>query len=173
MFSHILGTIALISILLSLTLVFAWIQDFNKINTIKIKLGEITNYVASEIISVSALSNLGEISGTNNYYYVKLDIPKTIEGYAYNLTIIKQNGKYYLKAYLTLKTWVSTQTELSFSEGGYIEPLYSGKGEIDNTGIFYSSEIQSSVVEPLIICFNCTLANPSNSNLCISLGYRG
>ncbi len=151
--------------MISLILVFTWLQEFNKINTIKTKLREVANYVASEIISLSALYNLGESS--NTYYYVKLSIPRDIDGYAYNLTIEKQNGKYYLKAYLNLKTWVSTQVELSFSEGGHIVLNYDEKGEIDNTGIFYAYEISSAYKEPLIVCFS------DQDKLHVSLGYRG
>lgn len=164
-FSHILGTIALIGIMTSTILLYSSILIYSKFIITKTMLSEVANYIASEITDVGVIYSLGSNVG----FYRKLYIPKSVGGHGYAMEIVQEGDDYYLKVYLETIKWVMVKVKIGAVSDDIIynsdaSSVY--ETELLSRTIAYSGLIYSGIKNPVILCIR-----EDNGKVLISLGW--
>lgn len=136
---HIIGTVALIGLVVSLALAYQIIVSSVESSVIKTQLSQAAEYVSMSLANIISLTDFtyGILDTSLTPVVKRLDLPKTIGGKPYNLTIVKDD-KYYVyieiigKSYLhsTSPIAVSTQRVVILTGGDmeYAEDLLRGSG---------------------------------------------
>lgn len=165
-FSHILGTIALIGIMTSTVLLYSSILVYSKFTIAKTMLSEIANYVASEITDTGVLYNLGANTG----FFRRLYIPKGVQGQGYTIEIVQEPDGFYLEVYLDTAKWVKAKVKIGTTQPSDIEynTDVSTISEVILSGriIKYSGLIYSGIKNPVVVCIR-----KDNDKVFISLGW--
>lgn len=165
-FSHILGTIALIGIMTSTILLYSSILIYSKFTIAKTMLSEVANYIASEITDTGVLYNLGANTG----FFRRLYIPKGVEGQGCTIEMVQEPDGYYLEVYLDTAKWVRAKVKIGTTLPGNIEynTDISAVYEITLSGktVAYSGLIYSGIKNPVIVCIK-----KNDGKVLISLGW--
>lgn len=95
---HIIGTVALIALTISLALAYQIVVSYVEENVIRAQLSQTAEYVSMSIAHIISLTEFtyGMLETTIPATKL-LNLPETIRGRAYNLTIVEKNGKYYVQ----------------------------------------------------------------------------
>jgi len=82
-FTHLMGTLALLSVLVILTGIFTAVFFFSQLTVQRIRVTEVAESVARELVELASVHTLG--GGPLTYMYIT--VPPTIYGQAYNITL--------------------------------------------------------------------------------------
>lgn len=95
---HIIGTVALIGLVVSLALAYQIVTSSVESSTIKTQLSQIAEYVSMNLANVISLTDFtyGILDTSLGPVTKRLDLPQTIGGKPYNLTILRGDGGCYV-----------------------------------------------------------------------------
>jgi len=146
-YSHLWGTIAMISVFLSITLYFFGLQEFFLTDVLKIRLQEICDDVST---SLTELIELKIASNSTGFTVKSLDIPTGIKEKGYYLEIkVDNNNRIYIYARTLTYPYIESTSKLLIKHSSYVSVL--SPGEYNN--IVVEDVLFSGVNNPIIIVF--------------------
>lgn len=115
---HIIGTVALMGLVLSLALAYQIVISSVEASVIKTQLSQTAEYVSMNLANVISLTDFtyGILDTTLSPVTKRLDLPKTIGGKPYNLTIVRSDAGCYVyveiigRSYLHATSLISTKS---------------------------------------------------------------
>lgn len=95
---HVIGTVALIGLVVALALAYQMIVGNVEESIIKTQLSQTAEYVSMQLANVISLTDFtyGILDTTLSPVTKGLKLPETIRGKPYNLTILRSDGVYYV-----------------------------------------------------------------------------
>ncbi|MCD6529291.1 hypothetical protein J7L06_03270 [Candidatus Bathyarchaeota archaeon] len=126
--SHVIGTAALISLFLIVTVYHAYSYSMIQNGVIESQLEEIAGYISSNIVQLVSLTTL---SDEDQFLIKEFKIPKYVADSLYQVTIeryvdpISQEEVFRVRVYLISKSSTYGVSYLPWSEGGSIH-IYNG-----------------------------------------------
>jgi len=88
-FSHLMGTLALLGLLFVVTSAFLGLQYYTTLQIQQVRLNEVSKAATREIVEMVSLFTLGG----GDFSYMYLTLPGALGGQGYNLTLV-QEGKF-------------------------------------------------------------------------------
>lgn len=95
---HIIGTVALIGLVVSLALAYQIIVGNVEDSIVKTQLSQTAEYISMQLANVISLTDFtyGILDTTLSPVTKSLKLPETIRGRPYNLTIVRSDEEYYV-----------------------------------------------------------------------------
>jgi hypothetical protein len=124
--SHIIGTIAIIAVVIGATLAYTIITSYAEANVLKTQLTQIAENISLNLVEIISLTNFGNVF-TNETMMKTLNLPTDLANRAYFIQLIADTQGYYVQTELVVRTDItakspiplnSTQTQLVIMTNG-------------------------------------------------------
>ena len=131
-FSHLIGTLTLIGIMVLIVATFVAVQFLIESSLQELRLSEVAESIAREIVELSSIYTLGNSPLT----YMYLDIPKTLRGQGYTIQLQDLgNGRFIVSVSLQVYRQICVVVVPNFGE----QAVHVVDGEIWLTNNLYVS----------------------------------
>lgn len=152
---HVMGTVILLGLLAIVVLYSQNIQFSHFHEATEAQLKDISGYVSSELISIS---DLASSSGSPQFLYKVISIPKSVNGEGYSIEIVNRNGIYGILVYLDRYSHIYGFTPLFFNITEGVSLVENGVININsNTRIVIVDRLYSGTRKPVVwVRFNGT-----------------
>ena len=160
---HVIGTVMLLGLL---GIVTFYVNDLNlhtRLDTARVQLRDVSEYVSSEIIS---LINIAYIGHNSTVIYHELNIPREVNGFGYVITLVKKGDIWVVRTYLDMYPSVKADSYLYLSEGVNISIVSNRIPLNSNDTIITDNKIYSGVEHPVVWC------RIDGMNITIGIGKR-
>lgn len=145
---HIIGTVALISIVISASLFYTIFTSFVQDDNRQKELGQISENVAMNIAEMINIVKFETFSSNFGNYTVKIiDLPTEVGGQPYKIQLINVLGQMQVHSFLSNRESISANSTIPFNSGGSSIVLnttltvYQIQTGVDNTKIDCSGMI--------------------------------
>jgi len=145
--SHVIGTVAIIAIVIGATLAYTIITSYAEANVLKTQLTQIAENISLNLVETIALTNFGNVL-TNETIMKTLNLPTDLANRAYFIQLITDGQGYYVQTQLVVRTDItatspiplnSTQTQLIIvtNSTGTLQVRQGDQGTIQYTPLIY------------------------------------
>ncbi|MEM1998032.1 MAG: hypothetical protein QXU02_04350 [Candidatus Bathyarchaeia archaeon] len=140
---HIIGTVALIGLAISLALAYQIVVGYVEENAIKTQLNQIAEYVSMSITNTISLTDFtyGALS-TSEAVSKRLNLPLDLGGKPYNITIVERGGRYYVHASVVGRKDLYAESPITASSTQRIQ-IFTG-------GDLPEGLLEGSNIEPMV-----------------------
>jgi hypothetical protein len=142
---HIIGTVALIGLVISAGLFYTIFTSFVQDDNIKKQLGQISETVALNLVE---MINLIKFSKYSSDYMIKIiDLPTDVGGRSYQIRLANDANRLYVHTFLTTQQTVSANSTIPYNSGDIPlklntkETIYNIHVGVDNLKIACSRTI--------------------------------
>jgi hypothetical protein len=142
---HIIGTVALIGLVISAGLFYTIFTSFVQDDNRKKELGQISENVA---LNLEEMINLIKFSKYSSDYMIKIiDLPTDVGGRSYQIQLVNDTNRLYVHTFLTTQQTVSADSTIPYNSGDIplklntTETIYNINIGVDNLKIACSGTI--------------------------------
>jgi len=142
---HIIGTVALIGLVISTGLFYAVFTSFVQDENRKKVLGQISENVA---LNIEEMINLGKFSKYSSDYLIKIiDLPTDVGGKAYKIQLVNESNRLFVHTFLATQQTLNANSTIPYNSGeiplkwNTTDTLYEITVGVDNLKIACSGTI--------------------------------
>ena len=109
--SHVIGTVAIIAIVIGATLAYTIITTYAEANILKTQLTQIAENISLNLVEIIALTNFGNVQ-TNETIMKTLNLPTDLANRAYFIELIADGQGYYVQTELVVRTDITAKSSI-------------------------------------------------------------
>jgi len=166
--AHIIGTAALIALVISVTLAYQIVVDYVETNVLKAQLKQIAEYVSMNLVNIITLTEFayGDVS-TSTVMSKSLKLPKDISGKTYRVRLVNEGGNCYVQAELITRTDLTAKSSIPLNSAKTRVIIVTGEIQLPDDSITPSSVVYGGNPNIVVWCWK-----NSSSSMCAGIGLR-
>ena len=166
--AHIIGTAALIALVMSVTLAYQIIVGFVETNVLKAQLKQVAEYASMNLVNLITLTEFayGDIS-TLTVMTKSLKLPEDLGGNPYRVRLVNEGGNYYVQAELVTRTDLTAKSPLPLNSTKTSVIIVTDEIQLPDSSVTPSNVVYGGNPNIVVWCWK----NSSNS-MCAGIGVR-
>ncbi|MCS7140518.1 MAG: hypothetical protein N3F04_05480 [Candidatus Nezhaarchaeota archaeon] len=126
---HVIGTVALIGLVVAVALSYQITAGYLEENTIRSQLRQMAEYVSMSIANIVSLMEFTYGALSSGTVSKSLNLPATIGGEPYNITIIEKSGGYYVHVTMIKRAHLHAESSIPVSPTRRLQ-VFTGEEEL-------------------------------------------
>jgi hypothetical protein len=164
--AHIVGTAALIGLVISATLAYKTILGYVEAIILQAQLRQIAEYVSMNIVNLISLAEFAYGNASTLTVMIKvLKLPTDLAGEAYLVKLVCEDGDYYVQVELAMRSGLSTRLPINLSSTGTHVIFVTEEVQLPDHNIKPSSVVYGGNPNAVVWCWK----NGSDS-MCVGVG---
>ncbi|MEM2497793.1 MAG: hypothetical protein QXR81_05420 [Candidatus Nezhaarchaeales archaeon] len=168
---HVIGTIALAALTISVALAFQVVVGYVEVNVLKTQLNQVAEYVS---LNIASLVSLTEFAYGELYTWTvtkDLNLPTDLSGKSYLVKIIEEDGVYYVQVELAVRKSLNAKSPIPLNLTRTLLYIVTDSNfTITDGTIKPCSEIYGGDTKALVWCEKRIING--EEKLCVGLGRR-
>jgi len=163
---HIVGTAALIGLVISAALAYKTILGYVETSILQAQLRQIAEYISMNIVNLISLAEFAYGNASTLTVMVKvLKLPTDLAGEAYLVRLVCEGGDCYVQVELTMRSGLSTRLPINLSSTGTRVIFITGEVQLPDHTIKPSNAVYGGNPNAVVWCWK----NGSDST-CVGIG---
>ncbi len=166
--AHIIGTAALIALVISITLAYQIVVDYVETNVLKAQLKQVAEYVSMNLVNLITLTEFayGDLS-TLTVMTKSLNLPEDLGGNPYRIRLINEEGNCYVQAELVIRTDLTAESPIPLNSTKTRVIIVTSEIQLPDSSIVPSNMVYGGNPNIIVWCWK-----NSSSSMCAGIGVK-